>query len=148
MKMKVKIKKLHPELGNLIPMPERKSAKAAGWDVCSTLELWLWPGETCLIPLGFALEIPDGYECQIRPRSGMAKKSKVTVLNAPGTIDADYRGQVGVMLINHGDEPFVIGVGDRIAQLVFAAVETPEFELTDELSETDRGAGGFGHTVV
>jgi dUTP pyrophosphatase len=101
-----------------------------------------------LIELGFALEIPPGYEGQIRPRSGLAKKAGITVLNAPGTLDADYRGEVRVMLINHRepDCSHRIEPGDRIAQIVFAAVEVPELVPTDELSETERGDGGFGST--
>lgn len=94
------------------------------------------------------MELPEGYECQVRPRSGLAYKKGITVLNAPGTIDADYRGEVGVILINHSQEDFIIEDGERIAQLVFARFEQAQFELTENLSETERGAGGFGSTGV
>ena len=101
-----------------------------------------------MIKTGLFLEIPAGYECQVRPRSGLALKKGITVLNAPGTIDADYRGEVGVILINLSNESFTVENGERIAQLVFARFEQADFEVVDELTETDRGAGGFGSTGV
>jgi dUTP pyrophosphatase len=111
-------------------------------------EVLIPPGGTALIPTGFCLEIPAGYEGQVRPRSGLALEKRVTVLNSPGTIDSDYRGEVGVILINHGLEPFKVSRGDRIAQLVFCRVSRPALEETDDLGRTARGKGGFGHTGV
>jgi dUTP pyrophosphatase len=110
--------------------------------------LVLEPGARALVPAGIALELPTGFEAQVRPRSGLAMKFGVTTLNAPGTIDADYRGEVGVLLINHGTEAFTVQRGDRIAQLVVAAVSQAQFVEVVELSETIRGNGGFGHTGV
>ena len=147
----VKIKPLHPELGKSIPLPTRATSGAVGYDVCAAIDEpfdLLYGQSQTLIPLGFAVEIPRGYEMQIRPRSGLALEHGVTVLNAPGTIDPDYRGEVQVLLVNHNvDSAWVTIVpGDRIAQIVFAPVETPELVVTDELSETERGEGGFGST--
>jgi dUTP pyrophosphatase len=106
----------------------------------------LAPGRYAVVPTGIRIALPAGYEAQLRPRSGLAAQHGVTVLNAPGTIDADYRGEVRAILINHGAEPFVIHRGDRIAQLVVAPAPRVEVELVDELNETQRGSGGFGHT--
>ena len=103
-------------------------------------------GSRVLVPTGLALEIPPGYEVQVRPRSGLALRNGVTLANAPGTIDSDYRGELGVILINHGDESFVISRGDRIAQLVVCPVVRAELVSVETLAETDRGSGGFGHT--
>ena len=108
----------------------------------------LHPMERRLIPTGLYIALPEGYEAQVRPRSGLALKHGLTVLNAPGTIDADYRGEVGVVLINLSQEDFVINDGERIAQMVIARHEQAEFELVEELDETERGAGGYGHTGV
>ncbi len=121
---------------------------AAGLDVVAAVQetVVLAPGERALIPTGLAFEIPDGFEVQVRPRSGLAFKYGVTVLNAPGTIDSDYRGEIGILLINHGDAAFEIERGERIAQLVFASVVQMQFDLVEELSSSQRGAGGFGHT--
>jgi len=129
-------------------LPKYETENSAGMDVRANLEeaVTLAPGERKLIKTGLKLEIPSGYECQVRPRSGLAYKKGVTVLNSPGTIDADYRGDVGVILINHGDEPFTVEPGERIAQIVFAKYERAEFELSQELEETERGEGGFGST--
>jgi dUTP pyrophosphatase len=113
-----------------------------------TESICLNPLERKLIPTGLFLEIPAGFECQVRPRSGLALKKGITVLNSPGTIDADYRGEVGVILINLSNEAFVIENGERIAQLIFSKVEQIEFEQVENLSETERGAGGFGSTGV
>jgi dUTP pyrophosphatase len=140
------------EHGKGLPVPMRQSAGAAGYDLCAALTgaetLTLEPGAYGMIPCGFAIALPIGFEAQIRPRSGLAAKFGVTVLNAPGTVDADYRGEVKAILINHGTEPFTIGRGDRIAQMVIAAV--PETALTEveTLEETQRGAGGFGSTGI
>lgn len=122
---------------------------AAGVDLHAALEggpCVLHPGERALVPTGLALEIPPGYEAQVRPRSGLALRHGISLVNSPGTIDADYRGEIGVILINHGNEPFVIENGERIAQLVFARYERARFVEVEELGETERGAGGFGHT--
>jgi dUTP pyrophosphatase len=129
-----------------LPAPARASAHAAGLDLRAALdeELFLQPGERRLVPTGVAVAIPPGYEGQVRPRSGLALKHGVTVLNTPGTIDADYRGEIGVILINHGAESFAIRRGDRIAQLVIAPVPDCDLEPVAELPATDRGDGGFG----
>jgi dUTP pyrophosphatase len=132
-----------------LPLPRRMSAHASGCDVAAAVErdVVLPPGGRALIPTGFILEIPEGCEVQVRPRSGLAVKNGVTVLNTPGTIDADYRGEVKVILVNLGDEPFTVKRGDRIAQLVPAAVAADvDFKESEGVSPTDRGAGGFGHT--
>jgi dUTP pyrophosphatase len=122
------------------------SEGAAGMDLASAADgpLEMNPGDG--VPTGLALEIPGGFEGQVRPRSGLALRAGVTILNAPGTIDSDYRGEVTVLLVNLGREPFIINPGDRIAQLVIAPVTRCELEETDELSSTARGGGGFGHT--
>ncbi len=129
-------------------LPAYETLSSAGMDVRAALNetVTLQPLERKLIPTGLFLEIPHGYEVQVRPRSGLAYKNGVTVLNAPGTIDADYRGEVGVLLVNLSNEPFTIASGDRIAQLVVAKVEQIEWKPTDQLSETERGEGGFGST--
>ncbi|MDR2782872.1 MAG: dUTP diphosphatase [Treponema sp.] len=128
--------------------PQYETAGAAGMDIRAFLAepVVLQPLERMRIPTGFALEIPEGCEAQVRPRSGLAYKQGVTVLNAPGTIDSDYRGEVCVILVNLGQEPVVINNGDRIAQLVFAPVMRAALEETSSLPETERGAGGFGST--
>lgn len=123
---------------------------AAGADLCAAVreQLTLLPGARALVPTGFSIALPPGYEAQVRPRSGLAIRSGVTCLNAPGTIDADYRGEVRVVLANFGNEPFVIRRGDRIAQIVVAPVAHAAFDLVDELPPTERGEGGFGSTGV
>ena len=130
-------------------VPHYASDLAAGADIKAKVveEMIIPPGESKLIPTGLKVEIPEGYEIQVRPRSGLAYKQQVTVLNTPGTIDADYRGEIGVILINHGKNPFIVTNGMRIAQLVLAKVEKARFVRVDgALSETSRGAGGFGHS--
>lgn len=133
-------------------VPTYGSAEAAGADVRANIkeDIILSPGKSTLIPTGLRLEIPKGYEIQVRPRSGLALKNQVTVLNSPGTIDSDYRGEVGIILINHGKEDFVIKPGMRIAQLVLARVVQANFFVleTRALETSGRGAGGFGHTGV
>ena len=131
-----------------LPLPVPATCHSAGVDLCAAIEksVSILPGKTLLIPAGITVAIPEGYEWQIRPRSGLALKYGVTVLNSPGTIDSDYRGSIGVILINHGTDPFVINRGDRIAQAVLASVESVEMEIAVELPETARGEGGFGHT--
>ena len=144
----VRIKRLPGSEG--VPLPVKMSPGASGFDVhaANTEDIVLAPGERKLIPTGFALSMPIGLEAQIRPRSGLALKHGLTALNTPGTIDADYRGEVKVLLINLGTEPYIVRRGERIAQMVFQ--EVPEIELleTDDLDSTERGDGGFGHTGV
>ena len=130
------------------PLPEYTTSASAGLDLRANLSesVVLKPGEWKLIPTGLHMELPIGYEAQVRPRSGLAYKHGITVLNSPGTIDADYRGDVGVILINHSKTEFEIKSGERIAQLVIAKHEQAEWQLVEELGNTDRGAGGFGST--
>jgi dUTP pyrophosphatase len=136
--------------GEGLPVPGYMSAHAAGADLCAAVreQLTLLPGARALVPTGFSIALPPGYEAQVRPRSGLAIRSGITCLNSPGTIDADYRGEVGVVLANFGTEPFVIRRGDRIAQIVVAPVSRASFEIVDELPPTKRGDGGFGSTGV
>ncbi len=132
------------------PLPAYETSSSAGLDVRANLQesVVLKPLERALIKTGLFLEIPHGFECQVRPRSGLAHKKGITVLNTPGTIDADYRGEVGVILINLSSEEVIIENGERIAQLVFAQVEQAHWIETEELSKTERGTGGFGSTGV
>lgn len=142
----VKIKRL---AGNEdIPLPQMMTEGASGFDLYAAVaeEIILEPGERRLIPTGYSMAIPIGLEGQVRPRSGLALKHGITTLNSPGTIDADYRGEVGVILINHGQDPFVIKRKERIAQLVFAQVIPVQWTEAEELEDTERGSGGFGHT--
>lgn len=133
-----------------VPLPSYETTGAAGADVRANLpdraSVILAPGERVLVPTGLRLEIPAGYEIQIRPRSGLALKHGITLPNTPGTIDSDYRGPLGVIVMNAGQEAFTIAHGDRIAQMILAPVLQARFELTDNLSDTERGAGGFGST--
>ncbi|MCI7398527.1 MAG: dUTP diphosphatase [Spirochaetia bacterium] len=131
-------------------VPCYKTAGAAGADVCALLgdKVVLKPGERTILPTGLFFEIPQGYEIQVRPRSGLAAKNGVTVLNTPGTIDSDYRGELKVILINLGDSDFEISSGDRIAQIVVAPVTLGNFIQVESISETERGTGGFGSTGV
>ena len=132
------------------PLPRYETVQAAGMDIRTSISepVTLNPLERKLFPTGLFLELPSGYEAQVRPRSGLALKHGITVLNTPGTVDADYRGEVGVILVNLSSEPFTIAPGDRIAQLVIARHEQPEIVQADALSDTNRGAGGFGHSGV
>lgn len=141
--MKIKLKNTSNN-----PLPSYATAGAAGLDIHANLTeaVTLQPLERKLIPTGLYMEIPEGFEVQIRPRSGLAYKNGITVLNAPGTIDADYRGEVGVLLINLSAEPFVVEPGERVAQMVVAPYVQATWEETSALTETDRGAGGFGST--
>ncbi|GAB2722294.1 dUTP diphosphatase [Paenibacillus thermoaerophilus] len=131
-----------------LPLPVRMSEGASGYDLHAavTEEVTLAPGDRTLVPTGIAIAMPNGLEAQIRPRSGLAAKHGITCLNSPGTIDADYRGEIKVILINLGQEPFVIRRGERIAQMVFQTVPQVELVPADRLPETERGDGGFGHT--
>jgi dUTP pyrophosphatase len=146
--VQVKIKRLAHAEG--LQSPDYHSEDAAGLDLVAALpagvELVLQPGERALIPTGFAIELPKGYEAQIRPRSGLAHKFGVSVLNSPGTIDADYRGEIGVILVNFGQQPFAVARGARIAQLVIAAIARISFTESAALGESGRGTGGFGST--
>lgn len=134
--------------GEGLELPAYQTPGSAGCDLRAAVTdaLTLPPGGRALVPCGFAMAVPSGYEAQVRPRSGLAVRHGVTVLNAPGTIDADYRGEVKVALVNHGAEPFAIARGDRIAQLVFAKVAQLGWEAVPVLPDTERGAGGFGST--
>lgn len=134
--------------GGGLPLPTRMTPQSAGMDLPAAVDgpVTIGPGEICLIPCGFHMAMPMGYEAQVRPRSGLASKFGITLINSPGTIDADYRGEVKVPLINHGKQPFVVERGMRIAQMVIAAVPAIVVEEVEELDATDRGAGGFGHT--
>ena len=146
MTLTVQIKPLD-HFGDL-PLPKFETALAAGADLRAALEedMSLAPEERALVPTGFAMALPVGYEAQIRPRSGLAYKHGITCLNTPGTIDADYRGEVKVLLINHGQEAFTITRGERIAQMVIAPITQPDFVQVETLDDTARGAGGFGST--
>jgi dUTP pyrophosphatase len=138
-----------PHAGGL-PLPAYQSAHAAGLDLVAAVPehapLVLLPGKHALVPTGLSIALPAGFEAQVRPRSGLAAKHGITVLNAPGTVDADYRGEIGVLLINHGSEAFTIRRGERIAQMVIASVVQAELVGVATLSQTDRGSGGFGST--
>lgn len=130
------------------PLPKYATADSAGMDLRANLDepITLAPMERRLIPTGLHIALPAGYEAQVRPRSGLALKHGIGVLNSPGTIDADYRGEIGVILVNLSQVPFVVQDGERVAQMVIARHETAEWELVETLDETERGAGGFGHT--
>ena len=150
MSVTVQVEIRHLPHGEGLALPAYQSAHAAGLDLLAAVPesspLILAPGARALVPTGLSIALPSGYEAQVRPRSGLAAKHGITVLNAPGTVDADYRGEIGVLLINHGDAPFAIRRGERIAQLVIAAVVRAELVAATTLSATDRGSGGFGST--
>ena len=131
-----------------LDLPAYETADAAGMDLPAAVEhdVEIAPGARCLIPTGLAIALPPSYEAQIRPRSGLALRNGISLVNSPGTIDADYRGEVGVIVINHGDEPFTVTRGMRIAQMVVAPVTQAVWDEVSELPETERGAGGFGST--
>lgn len=132
------------------PLPTYATLLSAGMDLRANIEapIHLAPGERILVPTGIFMALPEGYEAQIRPRSGLAAKYGISLLNSPGTIDADYRGEIKAILVNHSTESFTIEDGERIAQMVIARYERIEWEEVENLSETDRGTGGFGHTGV
>ncbi|MBN1662631.1 MAG: dUTP diphosphatase [Deltaproteobacteria bacterium] len=144
--LKVQIQRLagHDDL----PLPKYMTEHAAGMDIFAALteEIVILPGERRLIPSGIVMAIPEGYEGEVRPRSGLAVKHGVTLMNAPGTIDADYRGEIGIIMINHGKEPFIVRRGDRIAQILVRPVCKVTWDERSNLDMTARGAGGFGHT--
>jgi dUTP pyrophosphatase len=133
-----------------LPVPAYATAQAAGMDVVAAIDtpITLNTGDIAMVPTGISIALPAGYECQVRPRSGLAAKNGVTVLNAPGTVDADYRGEIKAILINHGKAPFTIERGMRIAQIVIARYEQATWDICEDLEETARGAGGFGSTGV
>ena len=132
------------------PLPSYATEQSAGMDLRANIDepIVLKPMQRQIVKTGLFMALPPGYEAQVRPRSGLALKHGITVLNSPGTIDSDYRGEIGVLLINLGDKDFLINDGERIAQMVIAKHETVSFVLTEELDETERGAGGYGHTGV
>jgi dUTP pyrophosphatase len=144
----IALKWMHPELDTDIPLPRYMTPHSAGMDVCAavTEPLVLHPGDRTLVPTGFALAIPMGYEAQIRPRSGLAVRHGITVLNAPGTIDSDYRGEVKIALIHLGDRSYTIERGERIAQMVIQKISQAIVEIVNTLDETSRNQGGFGST--
>lgn len=144
--IRVPVRRLRPDLS--LPLPEYATPGAAGMDLRAALDapLTLGPGERAAVPTGLAVAVPDGYELQVRPRSGLALHHGVTCLNAPGTVDCDYRGEVRVILANLGADPFVLAPGDRIAQAVLAPVARAEWDPRDDLPPSLRGSGGFGHT--
>ena len=142
--MILRFKKVHPDA----VLPAYAHNSDAGMDLRSVADLVIAPGKRALVPTGLVMLLPPNYEAQVRPRSGLALKHGVTVLNTPGTIDSGYRGEVGVILANFGDADFTVNKGDKIAQMVIAPVTQPEIVETDTVDETDRGAGGFGSTGV
>lgn len=144
----IKILRLRPEADADIPLPRYMTPRAAGMDICAAIakDLVLKAGAIAMIPTGFAVAIPEGYEAQIRPRSGLAAKHGIGLINSPGTIDADYRGEVKIALINLGAQDYTLVRGDRIAQMVINRVYPARLEVVPQLDETDRNTGGFGHT--
>jgi len=144
----IKILRLRPETDADIPLPRYMTPRAAGMDICAAIEkdIVLKTGAITLISTGLAVAIPEGYEAQIRPRSGLAAKHGIGLINAPGTIDADYRGEIKIALINLGDKDYTFSRGDRVAQMVINRVYSARLEVVPQLDETDRNTGGFGHT--
>jgi dUTP pyrophosphatase len=146
----LRVCRLRPNVDGDVPLPRTMSAEAAGLDVCATVpdSLVLMPGDRAAVPTGFALAVPPGWEVQVRPRSGLAIRYGVTLINSPGTVDSDYRGEVKVLLVNHGREPFTVTRGMRIAQLVVARLAPISVVEVDSLDATERGEGGFGSTGI
>jgi len=142
--MTLRFKRIHPDA----VLPSYAHPSDAGMDVRSVADLTIAPGRRALVPTGLVMLLPPMYEAQVRPRSGLALKNGVTVLNTPGTIDSGYRGEIGIILMNLGEDDFTVKKGDKIAQIVIAPVTQPEIVETDSIDETDRGAGGFGSTGV
>jgi dUTP pyrophosphatase len=145
---KIKIRRVHPEQDSDIPLPRYMTPQSSGMDLCAAIEenQVIPVGSIAVIPTGLAIALPPGFEAQIRPRSGLAFKHGIGVINAPGTIDADYRGEIRIGLINHGEEAYTIHRGDRIAQIIVQKVYQAELKVVDTLEETERNEGGFGHT--
>ncbi len=146
----VRLRWLHPQRTQDLALPRYHSVLAAGMDVRAAVEedVEIDPGRIALVPTGFAVAIPPGYEMQVRPRSGLALRHGLTLINSPGTIDSDYRGEVKIALINLGEAPFRVRRGDRIAQLVLAPIVRADLRVVETLDATDRAAGGFGHTGI
>ena len=144
----IKIMRLHPDADSDIPLPRYMTDQSAGMDLFAAIkkDLVLNKGELTLIPTGFAIALPEGFEAQIRPRSGLAIKHGIGLINSPGTIDADYRGEIKIAVINLGPAPYTFRRGDRIAQMVIKKVYLARLDVVEELGETGRNAGGFGHT--
>ena len=144
----IKIMRLHPDRDADIPLPRYMTPQSAGMDLCAAIkkDLVVNRGEIALIPTGFAIALPDGFEAQIRPRSGLAIKHGIGLINTPGTVDADYRGEIKIAVINLGAKPYTFQRGDRIAQMVIKQVYVARLEVVEELDETRRNTGGFGHT--
>ena len=144
----IKIVRLRPDMDSDIPLPRYMTSQSAGMDLCAAIkeDLILNKGELILIPTGFAIALPEGFEAQIRPRSGLAIKHGIGLINSPGTIDTDYRGEIKIAVINLGAKPYTFRRGDRIAQMVIKKVYFARLEIVEELDETKRSSGGFGHT--
>jgi dUTP pyrophosphatase len=144
----IKIVRLRPDTDSDIPLPRYMTPQSAGMDLCAAIQkdLVLAKGELTLIPTGFAIALPDGYEAQIRPRSGLAIKHGIGLINSPGTVDTDYRGEIKIAVINLGAKPYTFHRGDRIAQMVIKKVYFARLEIVEALDETGRNTGGFGHT--
>lgn len=144
----VEFLKLNPEKDTDIPLPRYMTEQSAGMDICAAVEaeLTLKPGGITLVPTGFSMALPNGFEAQIRPRSGLAVKHGITIINSPGTIDADYRGEVKIALINLGGKDYTVKRGERIAQMVITRIYQPDIKIVETLSQTKRNTGGFGHT--
>ncbi len=145
--MNIRITRIRPGFGDL-PLPSYATEGAAGMDLRAAVDepITLAPGERAAVPTGIAVALPNGFECQVRPRSGLAMKHGISMVNNPGTVDEDYRGEIHVLLINHGTEPFTINRGERIAQIVIARYERITWDVVDDLPQSGRGAGGFGST--
>ncbi len=148
-RLQARILRINPEQQD-IPLPAYATEGSAGMDICAAVEkdVEISPSETCLIPTGFIIELPEGHEAQVRPRSGLAIKHNIGILNSPGTIDSDYRGEVKIILTNFGKKPYVIHRGDRIAQMIVTKYERVQWEEASSLAESGRGEGGFGHTGI
>ena len=148
--MSIRCRRIRPELDSDIPLPRYMTSSAAGMDICAAVEepVVLEPGEIRMIPTGLAIALPEGFEAQIRPRSGLAVKHGIGIINSPGTIDADYRGEIQIALINLGKKPFTCMRADRIAQVVINCVSRMRLELVEDLEPSRRNDGGFGHTGV
>jgi dUTP pyrophosphatase len=148
-RLSARILRINPEHHD-IPLPAYATEGSAGMDVCAAVEkdVEIQPNETCLIPTGFIIELPQGHEAQVRPRSGLAIKHRIGILNSPGTIDSDYRGEVKIILTNFGSKPYIIHRGDRIAQMIVTKYERVQWEEASALADSARGEGGFGHTGI
>ncbi len=146
----IQIVRLEPQMNADIPLPRYMTPISAGMDVCAAISrpTSLLPGAIKLIPTGFAMAIPEGYEAQVRPRSGLAVRHGIGLINSPGTVDADYRGEIKVALINHGQKEYIVQRGDRIAQIIIARTYRARLEEVKKLENTSRGTGGFGHTGI